>query len=297
MRKKILISGATGLVGTALRDVLTGAGYDCYSLVRREPKNANEIFWSPDRGSIGALPADIYGVVNLAGENIAGGLWTIARKDRLWRSRLNSTELLIKTFSKMANPPKVFISASGAGFYKDYGSNEVAEDGLVGDGFLAHLASAWEGAAQRGEPLIRVVLLRIGMVVTKKGGALAKMLLPFKLGLGGVFGSGSQYMSWIHLDDLVRIIKFSIEEESLHGPINAVAPNPVTNREFTKTLGKVLKRPTVFGVPAFALKWILGGLAEELLLLSIRAVPKKLIEKGFRFNFPRLEGAFRAEIN
>jgi uncharacterized protein (TIGR01777 family) len=296
VRKKILISGATGLVGTALREVLSGAGYDCYSLVRRPARNEFEITWAPDKGEIGALPQDLFGVINLAGENIAGGLWTIARKDRLWRSRLNSTELLIKACRNLPAPPKVFISASGTGFYKDYGTEEVAENGLVGDGFLAHLASAWEGAAQKGEPMMRVVLLRIGMVISKKGGALPKMLTPFKLGVGGILGSGKQYMSWVHLEDLVRIIKFSLESEGLHGPVNAVAPNPVTNYEFTKTLGKVLSRPTIIPAPAFILKTLLGGLAEELLLISNRSIPKKLLESGFKFNFPKIEGAFRAEI-
>jgi len=295
--KKILISGATGLVGTALIERLSGLGYECFSLVRREPKNSFEIAWNPNEGIMGKLPQGVGAVVNLAGENIAGGLWSIERKNRLWNSRVNSTALLVKTCLAQDVPPAVFISASGSGIYKDYGDQEIKEDGLVGDGFLAHLASAWEGEAHKGEPHMRVVLLRIGMVITKKGGALAKMLTPFKFGLGGTLGSGKQYMSWIHLEDLVSVIQFCIENQKIVGPVNAVAPRPVTNKEFTKALGGVLHRPTILPAPALALKLILGGLARELLLMSQRVVPNKLLAAGFRFRYENIESAFKAEIN
>jgi uncharacterized protein (TIGR01777 family) len=297
VNKKILISGASGLVGSLLKVTLQGAGYECFSLVRRTPKDQNEIEWHPDAGKIGKLPENLFGVINLAGENIAGGLWTISRKDKIWRSRVDSTRVLVKACRALPVMPEVFISASGIGVYKDYGDQEIREDGLVGEGFLAHLASAWEAEAHKAEPEMRVVVLRIGMVISKQGGALAKMALPFSLGLGGILGTGKQFMSWIHLEDLIRVIKFSLETKSINGPVNAVAPRPVTNYEFTKTLGRVLRRPTILPAPAWALKFVLGGLAEELLLLSNRAIPAKLQAAGFKFNFPGIEGAFRAELN
>lgn len=296
MSRNILISGAGGLVGSNLIPILEAKGYHCFKLVRRSPINATEIEWHPGTQSIGKLPDSIVAVVNLAGENIAGGKWSVERKELIRSSRVNSTKLLIETCKSLVSPPNVFISASGVGVYGDQGDKLLSEDACFGKGFLSQLATEWEGEALKGSSAMRVTILRIGVVLSSKGGALQKMLLPFKLGIGGKLGTGRQYMSWIHLQDLLQLITFAIENRSLVGPVNAVAPEPVRNSEFTRCLGKVLSRPTLIPVPAFLLRFLMGEMADELLLASTRAIPKSALEAGFKFAHPSITAALAHEI-
>jgi uncharacterized protein len=256
----ILITGASGLVGSTLTNALQNRQATIYRLVRRAPQNAHEITWRPSDGylDVAALP-HLDAVVHLAGENIAGGRWTPEQKRRIKNSRINGTQLLAKTLANLTHRPHTLISASAMGYYGHRADEILTENSLPGKGFLPEVCQAWENAAQPAiDAGIRTVFPRIGIVLTPDGGALGKMLLPFKLGLGGVIGSGTQYMSWISVDDLINIILYAIDTPTLSGPINAVSPTPITNREFTKTLGKVLFRPTFFPLPAFAARLILG---------------------------------------
>ncbi|NOX57047.1 MAG: TIGR01777 family protein, partial [Planctomycetes bacterium] len=242
---RILVTGSTGLVGSALVRSLQQDGHAVTRLVRREPAGAeSSVFWNPETGQIdreGLEGADA--VVHLAGENIAARRWTRKQKARIRDSRVIGTRLLAESLAELSSPPAVLVAASGMGFYGDRGEEEVDETSPPGRGFLAELCQQWEGAADPARNAgIRVVHLRIGMVLSEKGGALAKMLPAFRLGLGGVIGSGRQYWSWIALDDLVRIIRHAIENDGLSGPVNAVSPRPVTNRQFTQTLGRILRR-------------------------------------------------------
>jgi uncharacterized protein (TIGR01777 family) len=233
-------------------------------------------------------------VVHLAGANIAAGRWTAEQKARIRDSRVNSTRLLSETFAKLAQPPKVFVCASATGFYGDRGADIMTEDSPAGSGFLAEVCEAWEAATQPARNAgIRTVMLRFGMILSSAGGALAKMLLPFKLGVGGVIGSGDQYWSWIGLDDVVGAIHHALVNDTLEGAVNTVAPQPATNREFTKSLGKILGRPTIFPLPGFAARLALGEMADELLLASTRVEPAKLAASGYAFRHPELEGALR----
>lgn len=296
MSKNILISGASGLVGSNLIPLLESKGYHCFKLVRHAPVNNREIEWHPGTSSIGKLPDDILAVVNLAGENIAGGRWTSKRKELIRTSRVNSTRLLIDACKSLVPHPTVFISASGIGIYGDRGDSVITEGEGAGKGFLPDLAVEWEQEALKGASIMRVVTLRIGVVLSKQGGALQRMLLPFKLGLGGRLGSGKQYMSWIHLEDLIQLILFAIENRSLNGAVNAVAPESVRNSEFTSALGAALARPSIIPVPSFILRMLMGEMADELLLASTRAVPKNALESGFKFSYPNLRDALRKEI-
>jgi uncharacterized protein (TIGR01777 family) len=232
--------------------------------------------------------------VHLAGENLATGRWTAEKKARIRESRVNGTRFLCEALVRLAQPPKALMCASAIGYYGDRGEAILREDSPAGSGFLAEVCRAWEGAAaaavQQG---IRVVHLRIGVVLSPAGGALAKMLTPFKMGLGGKIGSGQQYMSWIALDDLLGIIHHALTSDTLQGPVNAVAPQPVTNVEFTTTLGRVLARPTLLPMPAFAARLAFGEMAQELLLASTRVVPASLLASGYGFRYPELEGALR----
>jgi uncharacterized protein (TIGR01777 family) len=291
-----LVTGSTGLVGSTLVSFLTTGGHQVTRLVRSTPRPGQaEVSWHPDTGSI-ATPGleGIDAVVHLAGESIASGRWTAEKKARIRDSRVQGTRLLCDALAQLVNPPKVLVSASAIGYYGDRGAEVLRENSRPGREFLADVCRAWEAATepaiQRG---IRVVNLRLGMVLSAAGGALAKMLLPFKMGLGGVIGSGQQYMSWITLDDLLGVIHHALVTDSLRGPVNAVAPNPVTNREFTRTLGRVLRRPTLLPLPAFAARAVFGEMADALLLASTRVEPARLQETNYTFRYPELADALR----
>ncbi|OFV85633.1 MAG: TIGR01777 family protein [Acidobacteria bacterium RBG_16_70_10] len=291
---KVAVTGASGLIGSALVPFLRTAGHEVLRLVRRAPVAADEVGWDPARGEIDRLALEgIDGVVHLSGENVAAGRWTAARKARLRESRVGPTRLLAETLASLARRPRVLVSASAVGLYGDRGEEWVTESSPPADDFLGRLSVAWEAAtgpaARAG---IRVVNLRTGIVLTPAGGALGKMLLPFRLGLGGVLGSGRQYVSWVAMDDEVGAIRHVLEREDVAGPVNAVAPRPVTNAELTKTLGRVLSRPTLVPAPAFALRLALGEMAEAL-LASTRVRPERLVATGYRFLFPELEPALR----
>ncbi len=291
----ILVTGASGLIGSALIPVLTREGHRVIRLVRAEPKPGEAaIRWDPEAGTLEmAGLTGLDAVVHLAGENIAGR-WTAGKKARIRDSRVKGTRLLSESLARLPEPPNVLVCASATGYYGDRGEEILHEESAPGSGFLAEVCREWEAAAdlavQRG---IRVVHLRFGLVLSPKGGALAKMLLPFRLGVGGIVGRGSQYWSWIALDDAVSAIHHALFTDTLRGPVNAVAPHPVTNREFTKTLGRVLGRPTPFPMPAFAARLAFGEMADALLLASARVEPAKLLATGYRFRHPELEGALR----
>lgn len=292
----IAVTGSTGLVGSALVDALEARGDLVRRVVRHEVIDGDhEIYWKPSDGEIDAAELNgVDAVVHLAGENIAGGRWTEDFKRRVLESRTRGTRLLAETLAGLEMKPNVVVSASATGFYGNRGDEEVDELAPSGNGFLAEVCREWEAATEPiHEASIRLVKLRIGPVLSPKGGALAKMLLPFKLGLGGVIGSGRQYFSWIALDDLASAILFALDTESLVGPVNAVTPHPVTNREFTKTLGRVLGRPTIFPMPAFAARLAFGEMADEMLIGGVRVAPHELIHAGFPFAYPELEPALR----
>ncbi len=292
---KVAITGASGLVGSALVPFLTAGGHEVVRLVRRAPAAKDEVRWDPDSDTIDAPSLEgVDAVVHLAGENVAEGRWTADRKIRLRTSRIAPTRLLATTLAGLKRKPKVLVSASAIGYYGDRGETWVSEDDAPADSFLGGLAEEWEAAsAPAAKAGIRVVNLRTGIVLSPAGGALIKMLLPFKAGLGGVMGPGTQYMSWVAIDDLVGIIHHALDRKDVRGPLNAVAPEPVTNAEFTKTLGRVLGRPTVAAVPAFALRLAFGEMAEGMLLASTRVRPERLLATKYRFRFPDLEGALR----
>lgn len=291
---KIIITGSHGLVGSALIPVLKKDGHQVTRLVR-SGGGPDTILWDPLMGRLPAKQlAGFDAVIHLAGESIASGRWTEKKKAALFQSRVRGTELLSETMSRLARPPKVFLSASAVGFYGDRGNETLTENSTPGDLFLSNLCIAWEKAtdvaATKG---VRVAYLRFGVILSGSGGALAKMLLPFKLGLGGKIGSGSQVMSWVALDDVVGAIRHALTHETLQWPVNVTAPEPATNQEFTKTLGRVLRRPTLFPMPASAARLAFGSMADELLLSSARVEPTKLIRSGYVFQYPKLEGALR----
>jgi hypothetical protein len=236
-------------------------------------------------------------VVHLAGENIASGRWNAARKARIRDSRVEGTALLARTLAELENPPSVLVCASAIGYYGDRGDEVLTEDSIPADDFLGTVCREWEAAsAPAAEAGIRVVSLRFGVILARSGGALAKMLTPFKMGAGGKVGSGQQFMSWISLDDAVRTIDHAIATSDLSGPVNAVSPNPVTNAEFTRALGGELRRPTVLPMPAFAARLAFGEMADALLLASARVQPKRLVESGFEFRHPEIAPALRAVL-
>ncbi|MGC6486982.1 MAG: TIGR01777 family oxidoreductase [Planctomycetota bacterium] len=296
---RIAITGSSGLVGTAVTAALRGEGHDVVRLVRGDTNAAGTARWDPTTGqldvdALGAIDA----VVHLAGENVAGGRWTDARRQRIRDSRGPATEALCRTLAALPQPPKVVVSASATGIYGDRGDEVLDEDsplGPAGD-FLTDVARAWEQAtAPLGEVGVRVVHLRIGIVLDRQGGALAKMLPPFRLGLGGRLGDGRHWMSWISLADLVRVVQRALADDALRGPVLAVSPEPVTNRDFTRALGRQLGRPTWFTVCRFALRMAFGGFA-DVLLGSQRARPDRLLGAGFEFEHPDLGSALRAAL-
>lgn len=284
---KVLVSGARGLIGSELVTQLKGLGHSVKGL-SRSAAGDEFIRWNPKAGEINIEAIKEFGcdaVVHLAGENIASGRWTDEMKETIRASRLNGTSLLVNTFCDLDQKPSVFVSASAIGFYGDRGETIVDETSEKGEGFLAELCQDWERACDRlKDESIRVVNARIGVVLSTRGGALAKMLTPFKLGLGGPIGSGKQYMSWITLKDVAAAMVYAIENESIKGPVNLVAPEPVTNNEFTRALGKEIIRPTIFPMPAFAAKTVFGEMADELLLSSTRVKPSVLNQSDFSFS-------------
>ena len=293
---KVLLSGASGLVGSALIPVLTGGGHQVVRLVRSQPSDeVSEVRWDPEAGDIAA--AGLKGVeaaVHLAGESIAAGRWTAAKKARILESRVKGTRLLAETLAELKRPPKVLVSASAVGYYGDRGEETLREESASGSAFLSDVCRQWEAATEPAAAAgIRVVNLRFGVMLSSVGGALPRLLTPFKLGVGGRLGSGKQFMSWIAIDDVIGAILHALGTETLRGAVNAVAPEPVTNREFTRTLGRVLGRPTVFPMPAFAARLAFGQTADELLLASQRVEPAKLLASGYLFRFPDLEAALR----
>lgn len=288
---RILVSGSHGLVGSALVPWLRKRGHHVVFLNRsRSATKAGEVYWDPATGKIDLANAgDLDAVVHLAGENLAGGRWTTARKARIWSSRVPATRLLADTIVRLPTPPRVFVSASAIGYYGSRGDEILNEESGRGEGFLADLCEAWEAAArQASSTTIRVVCLRFGVILSGRGGALAKMLPSFRLGVGGPLGSGRQYWSWITLHDTVSAIAHALEADGLFGPVNVVAPTPVQNLEFVKVLGQVLSRPTVLRVPAFVLRVVLGELANEALLASARVEPQQLLRTGFEFRHSEL---------
>lgn len=296
--QSIAVSGATGLVGSELMKSLKLAGHSTFTLSRRRD-GAGSILWDPAKGIIACEALEgVDAVVHLAGENIAGSRWTAAVKERIRISRVEGTRNLVKSLGSLKSLPKTLVCASAIGFYGHRGDERLSEASAAGSGYLADVCKAWEAEAIEAEKLgIRVVRLRIGVVLSKKGGALAKMLLPFKLGVGGIIGSGKQYWSWIGLNDLVRIISFCVENDSVNGAVNAVSPHPMTNYDFTKALGTVLHRPTIFPMPAFAARLALGEMADDLLLSSIRVEPDKLQSLGFQFAQPDLISCLKHELS
>jgi len=293
---RILVTGSSGLVGTALLSHLKAEGDDVLRLVRGDrPVAPTEIRWNAGEDAIDEEGLEgLDEVVHLAGENLADGRWTRARKDRIWRSRVEGTLLLAEALARRRAKPRVLVSASATGYYGDRGDAPLDESSGPGSGFLARLCEAWEGATEPAARAgIRVIHLRTGVVLSSAGGALPKMLPAFQLGLGGPLGSGAQYLPWIALDDLIRVIHVAIAKETLRGPLNAVAPSPATNREFALALGRVLHRPAGFPVPAFLLRILVGELADEGLLASQRVMPARLLATGFSFRHPELVEALR----
>lgn len=292
---KVLISGSHGLVGTALIKSLETQGYEVSRLVRQLPHSESEIEWNPDRYSIAIARLEGFDtVVHLAGESIAEGRWNEEKKRRIRDSRVKGTKLLSDALANLERPPKSLICASAIGYYGDRGDELLTEESSPGTDFLAGVCVEWERAtALAAEKGIRVVNARFGIILSKDGGALAKMLTPFRLGIGGRVGSGKQWMSWIALDDVVGAIEYALASDSLRGPVNFVAPNPVRNSEFTKTLGKVLSRPTLFPIPEFGVRLVFGEMADALLLSSQRVEPRQLKNAGFKFQLTELGDALQ----
>ena len=291
----VVVSGATGLVGGALVPLLTTGGHRVTRLVRSQPQHPDEVRWDPAAGSIDATRLEsVDAAVHLAGENIAGARWTEVTKARIKESRTRGTRLLCEALARLHQPPKVVVCASAIGYYGDRGATIVDEDSEPGAGFLAEVCREWEAAtAAARDAGIRVVQLRLGVVLTAAGGALAQLLLPFRLGAGGRLGSGEQYMSWVSIDDVISVILHAIRTDTLQGAVNAVAPQPVTNLEFTKTLGRVLRRPTFLPVPAAAARLAFGEMADEMLLASTRVAPARLAATRYAFRHRDLETTLR----
>lgn len=296
---RVAVTGSSGLIGSALTRSLRADGHQVHPVVRREPRpGSGEIGWDPGTGRIDAADfAGLDAVVHLAGENV-GERWSPAKKRRIRESRVNGTSLLAGALASLSTPPDVLVSGSAIGYYGDRGDEVLREDSEPGDDFLARVGQEWEAstepAARAG---IRVVLPRTGVVLTSEGGALERMLPPFRLGAGGKLGDGDQWMSWISLPDMVRVLRFAIDTPELSGPVIAAAPHPATNRELTRALGQALHRPALMTVPAVALRLVYGEMADATLLASQRAVPARLEEAGFRFLHPRLDQALRAVLD
>ncbi len=294
----VVVTGSHGLIGSALVSALEAAGHAVVPLVRG-PATGAEVHWDPAAGVLDAsLLTGVDAAVHLAGEGLAGKRWTAEQKQRLVDSRVKSTDLLARRLAELDPKPRVLVSGSAVGFYGDRGDAELTEDSPGGTGFLADLVRQWEAASAPAAEAMRVVNIRTGIVLSADGGALKKQLPLFRFGVGGKLGSGRQYQSWISIEDEVAAIIHVLENDSLFGPVNLTAPHPVTNAEFTKTVGRVLRRPTLLTVPRFGLSLVLGkDLANEALLAGQRVLPARLEASGYRFRQPDLEGALRAVLN
>lgn len=296
----VVVSGSSGLIGSALIPALSEAGHRPIRLVRRAPKTgADEIRWNPSEGQIDDKALDgIDAVISLGGAGIGDKRWTDDYRKLLVSSRTDSTALLASSMAAAGRPPKVFLSGSAIGYYGSRGATELTEESSAGDGFLADLTVAWEQATQPAiDAGIRTAFLRTGIVQSSKGGALGKLVPLFKFGLGGKFGSGDQYMSWISIDDQTGAMLHLLHNEDLAGPFNLTAPEPVTNAEFVDVLGKVVGRPTILPIPAFGPKLVMGGdRADALLFDSARVLPSALLRSGYDFAHPDLETALRSVL-
>lgn len=296
---KIVVAGGSGFIGEPLVRRLLAAGNDVAVLTRNPSKvrAGRPLQW--DAKSQGAWSSEVAAadaVINLAGENIAEGRWTAARKKKLIDSRLDATRAIVEAFRAAPPHRRTFINASATGFYGDRKDEELDESSPRGSGFLAELVERWEAAAREGETLSRLVVLRFGVVLAEGGGALQKMVLPFKLGGGGPIGSGTQWMPWVERDDLLRMIEWAIGNDGVRGVYNVTAPQPVRNRDFARTLGRVLHRPALLPAPAFALRLAFGEMADEALLGGQRVLPRRAEREGFVFENPSLEGALRRTL-
>lgn len=290
----IAVTGSSGLVGSALVPFLTTHGHRVARLVRGSPLTG-DLLWDPAEGvkDLSRLE-EVDAVIHLAGENIAAGRWTPQRKGEIRRSRVEGTRRLSESLAKLLRRPKVLVSASAVGFYGDRGDEILTEDSAPGKDFLAQVCRGWEAATEPASRAgIRVVHLRFGMILSQAGGALKKMLLPFRMGVGGRMGSGAQYVSWIAVDDAIGAIHHVVCTESIEGAVNGVTPTPVTNAEFSQVLARVLSRPAVFPMPVFTARLAFGEMADALLLASQRAMPTRLQASGYRFRYPELESALR----
>lgn len=287
---KVLVTGSSGLIGSALTDSLSANSHEVVRLLRHNVTEGSP-FWDPERGIVNLADVrDIDAVVHLAGDSIAEGRWDERKKARIIHSRVRGTKLLAEFFATSQNKPRVIVFASAIGIYGDRGDALVDEASAPGTGFLADVVKQWEEATvAAADAGIRVASVRLGVVLSAAGGALKKMLLPFSMGLGGIIGNGKQYMSWVCLDDVVEMIQHVIANDSLRGPVNLVSPNAISNREFTRLLGHALHRPTLFPMPAFAVRIAFGEMADDLLLASTRVAPKKLMDSGYTFRYPNLE--------
>jgi uncharacterized protein len=287
----VLISGATGLIGSALIPELEERGHGIRRLTRT-PRSEGDIRWDPEEGTIDGDLAGTDAVVHLAGESIAEGRWTEEKKRRIVKSRQKGTRLLAEKVAGLPDPPSVMVSVSATGYYGDRGNELLTEESEPGTLFLSRVCQEWEAAADPARDAgVRVVHPRLGIVLSSEGGALGATLPIFKLGGGGKIGSGKQYWSWVSLDDVTGAIVHAIDNDALSGPVNVVVPEAPTNAEYTKVLGHVLGRPTFFAVPAAAARVALGGVADELLLASARVEPARLEETGYEYRYPELEGA------
>lgn len=298
-RLTVAITGASGMIGSNLRDFLTTGGHQVLRFVRdREQVGDDALYWSVADHEIdtaGLARADA--VVHLAGEPIAGGRWTEARKKAIRTSRVEGTDLVARTMSVMTGGPRVLVSMSAVGYYGDRGEQRLTEESKPGGGFLASVTQDWEAATRPAERAgLRVVRMRGGVVLSPAGGALGKMLLPFKMGVGGRLGSGRQYLSWIDLDDMVGLLHLALMDDRLHGPLNATAPHPVTNSTFTSILGSVLGRPTVLPVPSLAVKAAFGEMGKEALLEGQRVLPTRALEAGYEYAFEGVEDSLRFQL-
>jgi uncharacterized protein len=291
---KVLISGASGLVGSAVRDALRNDGYTVGQFVRPGgTARAGDVRWDPASGTADmATMEGADAVICLSGASVGEGRWTAERKKVLRSSRVDLTRVLVELLARLGQKPRVLVAASAIGYYGNRGDEILTEASTAGNDFIAQLARDWETESLRAEAVgIRTAILRFAVILSAKGGALARMVLPFKLGAGGRLGSGRQWVSWVALEDVVEIVRVAIVDERMRGPVNVAAPGPVQNVEFTRMLARVLNRPAIFPAPAFVLRIVLGEMADGLLLASQRVIPEKLRAAGYRFRHENIEDA------